>query len=376
MSNRLRFAAVGDIYLGGLVGDVMGRHGADFPFTHVGPLLRGFDLVFGNLEGPITAAPSTRQDGPTWKSGREAAPALAAAGLHVLNCANNHIGDCGNAGMAETTANLGAAGLTAVGVGPTAAAARTPAILERRGVRVAFLGYCDSYLARGGAWGGAPIRGEMIGADVAAVRDRADVVVVSLHHGIEYSDYPEPAVVRLTRDIVDAGADLVLGHHPHVLQGWERHGRGIVVHSLGNFVADFADPAAKAAAWERSILVREGLLTPDAGDTRTEEAIVFTCALTREGVQDPDVVPVVINTRFQPVPAEPEGARRIRERLARISAGLGDLDLPVFRDLDRVSLKVAMLRARPSRDLLLRLHRLRPRHAAVGLRYLWSRIAR
>jgi len=369
MVNCVRFAAVGDLYLGGLVAASMAEHGPGFVFQRIAPTLRRYDLTFGNLEAPLTHARFVEKNGPNWRADPGVARVLRDAGLQVLNLSNNHIGDCGNTGITDTLTALAVAGLEGIGVGRVPSEARTELVVERRGVRVAFLGYCDSYQARDGKFGGAPIREDLIAEDIARARTQAECVIVSLHHGIEYSDYPEPRVINLCRALVDCGAGIVLGHHPHVIQGWEHYGRGVIVHSLGNFVADFADSACKQAAMDRAILVREGLMQPDLNDTRTEESVIFTCSITPDGPQDVAFVPIVINHQLQPTEAQGTEAGMILTRLERISEALSNPLLPVYADLERVGLKIAMERARPSFDLFKRLHRIRPRHARVLLRY-------
>ncbi len=123
-------------------------------------------------------------------------------------------------------------------------------------------------------------------------------MVVSLHWGDEFIDRPSPADVQLARAIVDAGADLIIGHHPHVLRGVERHGRGWIVYSLGNFVCDML--------WEEEL----------------RETAIAECRLSKNGVEQVRLLPVRINDDSQPVPLQGEGAARLEQRLARLSSAL------------------------------------------------------
>jgi poly-gamma-glutamate synthesis protein (capsule biosynthesis protein) len=376
MTRGATFAAVGDIYLGGLVGDTISKNGSSYPFQYTAEILSRYDITFGNLECPLTLAPCIEKSGPCWHAGPATVDCLMRAGFDILNLSNNHIGDCGNQGIIDTLRTLEGAGLKAFGVGQQIGASPEPHIIEKNGIKIGFLAYCDSYIARSKSLGGTPIHQEQIIRDIGRLRGLVDNVIVSLHHGIEYSDYPTPRTIDLCRAVVDSGADVVLGHHPHVIQGWERYGNGIIVYSLGNFLTDFRDPKVKDQAMQRSFLVREGFLTPDPADTRMEESIIFTCALTPDGVAHPSCIPLAATSDFQPFVPEEAQAKRIRQRLSRLSTGLSDPSLPVYRDLDKLSLKEAMSRAKPSADILKRLHRVRPRHAKLLVRYLRSLFAR
>ena len=211
-------------------------------------LLRRADVSFANLEGPLlrggTALYST---GVRLRGSPDAVALLRHLGLHVVGLANNHTADYGLEGVLATQEALRAGGLAWAGAGRTEREARSPAVVTARGKRVGFLAACDD---EGGAAG--PRRpGVWVikrSALLAAVRDlrlASDAVVVSIHTGIELSPYPEPYFVRLARQLVDAGATVVVGHHPHVPQGIERYGAGLIAYSLGDFLFD-APPGSVA----------------------------------------------------------------------------------------------------------------------------------
>lgn len=210
------------------------------------PLFRGADLVFGNLESPV--APLLGEPGmPYLFNAPEDLPgALRRSGFRILSTANNHAYDQGVRGFLETQSRLEVAGLVSIGSGRSRQQAMAPRILERKGIRIAFLAWTGifnrSYNREGkGPW----VNGLDTEEACLAVRDarsRADAVVVSLHWGKEDRHEPTPRQRDIAARLFEAGADLILGHHPHVLQPLEvseTGGRRVaVVYSLGNFISN------------------------------------------------------------------------------------------------------------------------------------------
>ena len=267
--DTLRLYAVGDINLGRrlaksrlLEGDTL------YSFRELRDSLVAADITFGNLESPIALDSSAASDSEAvfFTAPPAAADALARAGFDIVSTANNHAWDGGRAAVEETMRQLTRAGVRFVGSGFGRDMAEQPVILQRRGWRVAFFA-----LTR--AWNPAPYAfREHAGADWIAWGDtariypairavkasgRADLVVVSMHGGTEYADTPPQHMQDLARGVVDAGADLVLAHHPHVLQRvvWYKHKP--IVQSLGNFVFLQNDP------WTRLSAILRVVVTPD-----------------------------------------------------------------------------------------------------------------
>ena len=251
---RLRIAAIGDIGVIGAARTRAAREGFDAVFAPLVPALAAADQAFANLEVPIGER--------AWvKPGRsdeffhdaEIAAALARAGVRVVSLANNHMLDCGEQGLQRTLEVCRAAGLIPIGAGRDLAEARTPARMTVRGQRVLWLAYgtTTNDAAAAGRPGIAPLEAAIVAEDCARWRSETDVLVVSAHWGSMYVDYPPPRVTEVANAICAAGADVVIGHHPHVLQGVERRGRAIVLYSLGDAVfncraGDFhAEVAAK-----------------------------------------------------------------------------------------------------------------------------------
>jgi poly-gamma-glutamate synthesis protein (capsule biosynthesis protein) len=167
--------------------------------------------------------------------------ALKGAGIGIVNIANNHVFDYGPEGLFDTISYLDSAGIHHVGAGRNREEAHRPVVLVIRGVRIGFLGYYGGGEAPGAGRrnpGVARRKEEEVVSDIRDLRDRRGVgyVVVNLHWGTENATVPSREQRALAHTLIDAGADAVVGHHPHVLQGIERYGRGVIAYSLGNFV--------------------------------------------------------------------------------------------------------------------------------------------
>jgi poly-gamma-glutamate synthesis protein (capsule biosynthesis protein) len=233
--------AVGDIMLAGRLAPVVAAKGAAFPFRMLTPLLKQGDLAMGNLEAPLSRRGREYTDKRfRFRASPEAAVALKDAGFSLLTLANNHTMDYGATALQDTVQALDRCGIKSAGAGPNLAAARSPAVFTIKGQRLAFLAYSltqplEFFAARNRA-GTAPAYPASFTADIRAARAMADHVIVSFHWGIEGSTWPTPIQQEYARKAIDAGAEVVIGHHPHVLQGMEYYKRGVILYSLGNCV--------------------------------------------------------------------------------------------------------------------------------------------
>jgi poly-gamma-glutamate synthesis protein (capsule biosynthesis protein) len=211
---------VGDIMLSRSVGDEMAaRNDWSWPFAVVASETAGADLTFGNLESVISDRGIVEGCRYCFRADPRAMQGLLTAGFDVVSVANNHVLDYGQAAFDDSLRRLRESGITPVGDAG-------PIFKEVQGMRVAFLAY--SY----------PLRQDKIVSDIAAARPLADVMVVSFHDGTEYETVHNAEQERIFRGAIDAGADLVIGHHPHVVQDTEKYGRGWIFYSLGNFIFD------------------------------------------------------------------------------------------------------------------------------------------
>lgn len=233
--------SVGDILLGSSSAAQLAEKGYDWPFEHVRPLLGNADLVIGNLAAPITTrTKKLAQDDYSYKLSAASALALKRAGFHALSLGNNHMLDYGPLGLQETMAALQTNNIATFGAGKSESEARHGLLFDFGALRIGLLGYGEQSsepktIAKRERAGYALLSEKNLEQDIAEMRKRADVVVVSLHWGKNYKDVTE-AQHKMGRRAIELGADIVCGHHPHIAQGIEIHQGKPIIYSLGNFV--------------------------------------------------------------------------------------------------------------------------------------------
>ena len=233
----------GDIMLSRSVGDSMNaRHDWLWPFTRIASITASADIAFANLE--TTVSTKGAQNGCTYcfRADPKAIAGLVSAGFDVLSVANNHIWDFGLQAFTDTLGYLAVNDISAVGGGRNAVEARAPVVRTVRDTRIAYLAYTDILPASAGALasraGANTWDEERMKQDVAKARTMADVVVVSFHTGTEYEPLQHATQERIYHAIINAGVDLVVGTHPHVVQDVERYNGKWIAYSLGNFIFD------------------------------------------------------------------------------------------------------------------------------------------
>lgn len=304
----VEIAAVGDMMLARSIKSAVDYFkDVNYPFRETAHLLQTADVALGNLECVITDKGAAAVKRFAFRAEPRMIDALTFAGFDVLTLANNHAMDYDPEALLDTLARLSEAGIAHVGAGADEITARQPAIIERHGLSIAFLGYMDvpdgGYGLRpqdmqaterrpGVAWA----RPEAIGADVRGAKARADVVIVLLHSGYEFRTIPNETQRTAAHAAIDAGAAAVIGAHPHVLQGVEHYRGGVIAYSLGNFVFDMAESVNLSA--------------------------VLRLRIGREGVIDYMWQPIVIERTGQPRPAPPAPAARILRNLERMTRDL------------------------------------------------------
>lgn len=242
----IRLAFVGDIMVGRHVGEIIAQQGMSYPFVHVAPILHSADLAFGNMESPLTTAPRVA-GGYDLRADPTLAEAVALAGFDLLSVANNHATDNGRPGLLETIQVLADWGMASVGCGENLEAAQGPWRTEINGLRLAFFAYEGlraTYQASASAAGCMWLDPETAGRAIAQARSDSDLIIVSVHWGEEYHSLPNAYQQRVAQQLADAGADIIIGHHPHVVQpvewvrGKDRAHPTLVAYSLGNFLFD------------------------------------------------------------------------------------------------------------------------------------------
>lgn len=295
----LKFAVVGDIMLDRSLGTMISQGNISFPFVEVEEYLSAADLTIGNLESSLGNLGQPASKSYTFQAPPEAALSLGSAGFDVLSLANNHALDFGTDALLQAIDLLEGQGIRIVGAGENSDAARKPLLLNMEEVSVAVLGYVDVPIEVGGfdtrSWNaGADAPGlawadpAAISADVARAAETANIVIVLLHSGYEYIEQPSPEQIKASRAAIDAGADLVLGHHSHVLQGIEFYKEGVIAYGLGNFAFEIdGDP----------------------------ESAILNIWLDANGVIQLELVPTIIQFGGQPRLANPGEARKVWQRV-------------------------------------------------------------
>lgn len=281
-------AAVGDIMLARTIGARYERDPSHSPFAAVASILRDADVAIGNLECTIGTGGAPAKKAFTFRAPPSTIATLTDAGIDVVSLANNHTMDFGPDLLASTAKALDDAKIGHAGAGASEDDAHRAALLDVKGVRLAFLGYVHvpaegpggfdtkSWDAKGASAGVAWADTARIAADVAAAKANADVVVVMLHSGYEQSMNANVIQRQIAHAAVDAGAGIVIGAHPHVLQGTERYKNAFIAYSLGNFVFDGRD----------------------------EYSAILKLVVDRDGVREVDWTPVILRNGFpQPTDA-------------------------------------------------------------------------
>lgn len=241
LDEEITIAAVGDLMLGGRAEPYLNEFGPDYPFAKVMPSLSRADIVIGNLESAISVRGRAVDNKKfTLRAGPIAGRALKQAGIRVVTLANNHSMDFGPLALQDTQDALNENGILYSGAGMDLDAARTPAKVKIKGKTLAFLSYSLTFplefYASEGKPGTAPGYDDFVKADIEKVRPSADLVIVSFHWGAELLTAAKDYQIELGHHAIDWGADLVLGHHPHVLQEVEVYKGRVIAYSLGNFV--------------------------------------------------------------------------------------------------------------------------------------------
>ena len=313
--------AVGDICPGdkGMPGfgvcSLSQKHGESFSLTHVNEVLGG-DLVIGNLEGLITQQVTTRGAANLLFCGEPSfAKALSDAGFNVLNVANNHILEHGPEIFQETIGELEKNNINICGLRDDSGKYYSkPVITEKNNLKIGILGYnwvgidkftnCDEYIAQSRdsivnyTWErdvpathsqeNVSVANSNVLKDIRKLKAEVDVVVLITHWGFEFVNYPPYGVTLEAKSFIDAGVDLILGGHPHVLQGMEIYNNGHVFYSFGNFIFDMEIPETKKTA-------------------------VLTCELSADGVNNWNMSFFKLNNHYQPMPAKGKELENIQK---------------------------------------------------------------
>lgn len=330
--DELVIMAVGDVYVS--------RSDPPTVFAHVAPLMRQGDIVVCNLEAPLcdrgTPIPGKIEVGGLHlKSAPNNVQALGSAGFNAAALANNHVMDYGPEGLIQTMDLLAKANIACAGAGRDVEEAHRPAIIERNGTRVALLSYTSIYPPVGYAaeenragvatvkvhtsyqapenvlyQPGFPpliitmpdqIEEERMLADVRQAKQQADIVLVTFHWGISWGYGRVVGYQKeLGRAAIEAGADVIIGAHPHALLGMEMYKDGLICYSMGNFVMD-------------------GIRLPFFGS----DTMILKCHVRDRRIRKYSFIPVRINDQWQPYILGRTGTAEVMKKVETMSSDFG-----------------------------------------------------
>ena len=291
--DKIKLLAVGDISLR--------TRNESSPFEKVKGVFQDKDILFGNLETVLSKRGKMTEKAVVLYASPNKVVWLKDAGFDILNVANNHIMDLGVEGFNETLEVLNQNNLNFIGCS-NHKFNQSYAIIKVNNTKIGFLAYYEGGFSK--PQNGVLINGmneDNIIKDIRNLKPECDAIVLSLHWGIENVFYPSPKQVVLARKLIDSGATIILGHHPHVIQGIERYKKGLIAYSLSNF--QFA---------------------PSVSYSPNKQSFILSIELTKYGLKDYDIIPVKIDDNFVPyVPAE-EKQEEIRRFISEISQHISD----------------------------------------------------
>jgi len=270
---------VGDVMLSRAVGSHMeAQKDWSLPFRLITDTLRTADLRYCNLECPVSDRGHNLHHLYSFRADPRAIDGLKTAGFNVASQANNHAYDWGPEALLDSLDRLRAAGIRPVGAGHNILAAHYPLLVQVGDLRIAFLAYVS--IAPKEATAGADRPGvawldpAQALADIRFARPMADLVIVCPHWGVEYALKPSRDQVDLAHQMIDAGADMIAGSHPHVVQPVEKYHDHWIAYSLGNFIFDQQNP-------------------------NTHRGLMLKATVRGRHIVDVAPIPISINSQFQ-----------------------------------------------------------------------------
>jgi len=262
---EIKIFAVGDIMLDRGVEYMIKKYGAGdwrFPFLKIADYLKQADILFGNLESIISDKGKKVGSIYSFRAEPQAVEGLKYAGFDIVSVANNHIFDYGRIGMENSFNRLKESGIDYVGAGFSEQQACSALIKEMKGIKIGFLGFTNKgskHWIAGPEQSGICWLDKNIEETIKKAKNMTDLVIVSMHWGEEYQSEPNQEQKYFGYLAIDSGADLVIGHHSHIIQPIEKYENGWIAYSLGNFVFDqgFSEQTMKGLLLEILIKGKE-----------------------------------------------------------------------------------------------------------------------
>ena len=311
----------GDTMLGRLVNETIKKEGFLYPWGNILQQLKQHDLNIINLETTLTWSTNAVPKVFNFKSDPPHVQVLAEGNIDVVNIANNHIKDFNDEGLLETIKTLDDAHIKHVGAGISDTKARTPVILEKKGIKIGILGATDNE----STWLAGPEKPgtnyfstdnmQTLLTDITAAKKQADIVIVSLQWGPNKREKPSQDFIKAAHSMVDAGADIIHGHSAHIFQGVEIYKNALIMYDTGDFVDDYA-------------------VYPDL---RNDRSFIFVVQVTKNGPQKLTLIPILISN-MQVNNAPDYDAQESIARMQQLSKQFGTLfkkiDNKAYVDID------------------------------------------
>lgn len=370
----MKISIVGDVMVGGILSSNMEEYKDIFLSNRVRKYLEA-DITFCNLECPLTMAPPPLvQDKVLLHAEESSVELLKNAGFNVVSLANNHIMDYRFESLLETMRLLKENNIEYAGAGQNLREARKPVFFDSKdgGGKIAFLAYAApetwggydqrrqqthiEWIAENDKPGVAPFDLKLIQEDIEKVKKKSDFLIVSVHWGEEDTYFPHPVLISDAHKIVDMGANLVVGHHPHILQGYEQYHDGLIMYSLSNFLF--------------SPYYREHEHLPTKWSYKSRKSVILQCDISRDKNLSYELIPA-IQKKDAPVVISPSHKTR-NEILLKIE------NLSKEYKKDDYRRKYANLRRRENRfrDLKLFRESLETYGLATTSKFVWKKLSK
>lgn len=315
--SSVKVTVVGDIIPGRHVAEAMAKHGTDFPFKTALPLVAGSDVTVGDLECPLTDRVKPPYSGMVFSAPAKTVQGLQLLGLTAVTLANNHSTNFGRQAFTDTLKVLKQNDIKYAGGGYNYTEAHQPAVVDSKGMKIAVLSYnsIDGSLDATSSDSGVtwirmppfhadnPDDVRMVLQDIRKAKQQADFVIPCFHWSEEYKYHPNASMVQLAHSALDAGADMVIGQHPHSVQSIEWYKGKFIAYSLGNFIFD-----------QRQVEINGVQVGEQA-----RRGLVLRCDFRQKHLVSLELVGSRINDACQTVPLKGEAAQQLYDKVIEIS---------------------------------------------------------
>ena len=327
---EMTLVAVGDIMLAHRLRPFIEEYGPSYPYKYTAHIFKETDISFANLESPLSTKGEPIPDKEyTFRANPKVAEGLKEAGFDVLSLANNHILDYGEGALFETMGVLDDQMIFHIGAGKNIFEARKPVILKVRNKKFGFLAYSNTlpkkFWAEKDKAGTAYGKLSRVKEDIKELKEKVDFLIVSFHWGNEEEIAPQEYQRNLAHLAIDNGADIVLGHHPHILSGIEIYNKGALPQSGKNLVtrAPLVEGASEAHPHKNGVIIYSlGNFAFGSYSEKAKESAIFRFHFSKDKLQRLEIIPISVynkEVKFQPRILKDKEAERVLERIRKLS---------------------------------------------------------